>query len=192
MSRIKILAQIKKNKPELELLPNIPTYKRDDLDLVEQFKKVLLQVGGQAIEIDEKDVVADIKEQFGQMKFIACNDKSFDFATVNSDEMTDPQEFRALDLVVLRCGFGIAENAAVWVSSSSLIQRVLPFIAEHSVFIVPKKELVGNMHEAYERINLLDSNGFGVFISGPSKTADIEQSLVIGAHGSKSLVVYLI
>ncbi len=192
MSRITILARIKKKKPALEVLPDIPTYKRYDLDLVEQFKKVLLQVGGQAIEMDENDVAANIKEQFGQLKFIVCNDKSFDVATVNSNEIIDSHEFRALDLVVLRCGFGVAENAGVWISSSDLSHRVLPFITEYSVFIVPKKELVGNMHEAYERVDLLDSNGLGVFISGPSKTADIEQSLVIGAHGSKSLVVYLI
>jgi len=192
MSRAAILAQIKKHKPELEVLPEITTYKRNDLDLVEQFKKVLLQVGGQVIEIDEKDIAVNIKKQFGKLRFIACNDKSLEVATVNSNDITESREFRTLDLVVLRCGFGVAENAAVWLSSSDLSHRVLPFIAEHSVFIVPKKELVWNMHEAYKRVDLLDTNGFGVFISGPSKTADIEQSLVIGAHGAKSLIVYLI
>lgn len=46
------------------------------------------------------------------------------------------------------------------------------------------------MHQAYKKLssNAID---FGVFISGPSKTADIEQSLVIGAHGALSLSVFL-
>ncbi|MNW08326.1 Lactate utilization protein C [compost metagenome] len=47
------------------------------------------------------------------------------------------------------------------------------------------------MHEAYQKI--ADSvYGFGTFIAGPSKTADIEQSLVLGAHGPKNMTVFIL
>ena len=54
-----------------------------------------------------------------------------------------------------------------------------------------EKDIVADMHEAYSKISGTDS-GYHVFIAGPSKTADIEQSLVIGAHGPRSMLVYLI
>jgi L-lactate dehydrogenase complex protein LldG len=50
---------------------------------------------------------------------------------------------------------------------------------------------VPNLHQAAKEITLA-SGEFGVFIAGPSKTADIEQALVVGAHGACSLNVYLL
>jgi len=69
--------------------------------------------------------------------------------------------------------------------------RLLPFICQHLILIIEKKNIVATMHQAYQKIDIA-REGFGVFIAGPSKTADIEQSLVIGAHGPRSLTVYLV
>jgi L-lactate dehydrogenase complex protein LldG len=64
-------------------------------------------------------------------------------------------------------------------------------VAQHLALVVPAAELVQDLHEAYRRIRF-DGPGFGLFIAGPSKTADIEQALVIGAHGARSATVFLV
>ena len=87
--------------------------------------------------------------------------------------------------------FAVAENGAVWVPDQRMKHRVASFITQHLALIVPGDQIVHNMHQAYDRLNF-EATGFGVFISGPSKTADIEPSLVIGAHGARSLTVFLL
>jgi len=64
-------------------------------------------------------------------------------------------------------------------------------VAEHLALVVAARDVVHDMHEAYRRISFPGA-GFGTFIAGPSKTADIEQALVIGAHGARSCTLYLV
>lgn len=111
---------------------------------------------------------------------------SFDVTRVG-----DPHELEDVWVAVVPGEFAVAENAAIWVRGDRLGHQVIPFITQHLVLVVPEGEVVHNMHEAYARLQFV-GGGFGVFISGPSKTADIEQSLVIGAHGARSLRVLFV
>ena len=72
-----------------------------------------------------------------------------------------------------------------------MINRLVPFICQHLVLVIEKENLVDTLHQAYQKLDV-SKEGFGAFIAGPSKTADIEQSLVIGAHGARSAVIYVI
>lgn len=116
---------------------------------------------------------------------------TFDLADVD-----DPHTLEDIWLAVLPGEFAVAENAAIWLPTDRLRHRVVPFLTQHLVLVVPAREVLHNMHEAYQRLTGGSGRweggpGFGVFLSGPSKTADIEQSLVIGAHGARSLHVIL-
>lgn len=100
-------------------------------------------------------------------------------------------ELNGTDLVICRGIFGVCENAAVYFEQEYL-QRSIYFISESLLILLPKDQLVDTMHDAYRRIPNEPPGEFRGFISGPSKTADIEQALVMGAHGSRQTTVLLV
>lgn len=104
------------------------------------------------------------------------------------DKTLDGLSLAEIEVLEIDGDFGVAENGAIWLSEEALPHRVAPFICQHLVINV--KKIVPHMHAAYEELGKVNS-GFGLFLSGPSKTADIEQSLVIGAHGARSLTVVI-
>jgi L-lactate dehydrogenase complex protein LldG len=104
--------------------------------------------------------------------------------------VADPHDLGNLDLCVVPAELGVAENGAVWIDGRRLPHQALIVIAEHLVVVVDARTLVADMHQAYARVSV--GRGFGLFLAGPSKTADIEQSLVIGAHGARSCMVLLV
>jgi L-lactate dehydrogenase complex protein LldG len=111
--------------------------------------------------------------------------------SVALDALADPHALEGIGLAVLAGAFAVAENGAVWLPTAGLRHRGVFVVAEHLALVVPASEIVGDMHEAYRRISFPGA-GFGTFVAGPSKTADIEQALVIGAHGARSCTVFLV
>jgi L-lactate dehydrogenase complex protein LldG len=110
---------------------------------------------------------------------------------VDLDAVANPHDLENLDFVVYPAEFAVAENGAVWLTDRDLRHRVVFFITQFLVLVVKRTDIVHTMHQAYARA-VVPQPGFGLFLSGPSKTADIEQSLVIGAHGCKELQVFLV
>ncbi len=187
-SRERILEAVKKNQPEGSPLPSLD-YERTNADVVEEFKKVLTSIGGVVVEVKTWDEVrSNIEKNFSGTNRIISVIPELD------DEKNNfhiaPQLLENVKLAILPGKFGVAENGAIWITGDAMGDRALPFITEHLSLIIQKENIVATMHQAYERIGP-DTYNFGTFIAGPSKTADIEQSLVLGAHGAKSLVVFL-
>jgi L-lactate dehydrogenase complex protein LldG len=110
---------------------------------------------------------------------------------VRPEELPDPHQLEGIDLAILPGAFGVAENGAIWVDAAALPHRGVFVVTQHLAIVLPAGEIVPDMHAAYERVGALP-RGYGLFIAGPSKTADIEQALVIGAHGARSCTVFLV
>jgi L-lactate dehydrogenase complex protein LldG len=110
---------------------------------------------------------------------------------VDLGALADPHLLEGLGLAVLPGAFAVAENGAVWVPTDGFRPRGAFVVAEHLALVVAAADVVHDMHEAYRRV-AFPGAGFGTFIAGPSKTADIEQALVIGAHGARSCTLFLV
>ncbi len=172
----------------------LPSYKNIGIKYenpYEQFSLMLESVGGKALFIKKEELDKTISELYPEEKIIASNVDGFTLGNLDSNAQDDPHNLKDIDLAVVKGDIAISENGAVWLNNPENRHRSLYFIAQNIVIVVDKKNIVHNMHEAYGQINF-DKSTYGVFVSGPSKTADIEQSLVIGAHGPKSGYVIFI
>ena len=127
-------------------------------------------------------VVPEVKTEDG-IQSVTCG-------TFHPDDVEKSGDLDGTDLAIVDGRIGVCENGAVWLQQD-VEQRAVYFISEALVILLDRKNLVNNMHEAYKRIDT-GEYGYGVFISGPSKTADIEQALVMGAHGARSVTVILL
>lgn len=190
-SREKILAAVTSSKPALVPLPFVDSttiIQYDDLLL--QFKTVLESIGGTVIVIESLSVIREqIIKQTGEGSMVINTIKELNGIDSNLQYLS-ADVLAGVDFTYIKGSVAVAENGAVWLYESQMINRLLPFICQHLILVIDKENIVATMHQAYQQIDT-DKEGFGVFIAGPSKTADIEQSLVIGAHGARSLIVYL-
>jgi L-lactate dehydrogenase complex protein LldG len=172
--------------------PSLPVIEQTNTgmgDTVQKFIAMVAAVGGKVVDVGElTKLKEDVYSSYHAVKIISTIPQLPWYSENISD---DPHSFEDVELAILKGHLGVAENGAVWLTDVMMGDRAIPFIVQHLALVVAKNSIVPTLYEAYEKIGSLQYD-FGVFIAGPSKTADIEQSLVFGAHGPKSLTVYLI
>ena len=187
LKRYRENVKVKYDMPSLDDIKAI-TYP----DPLVQFIKMSESVGGQVIEVDSgRDINKLIKDLYPDAKEIASNLPEITIATRNPDTVGRARDLNGTDVGVIRGMFGVAENGCIWIPQQ-MKEKAVCFISENLVILIPKSEIVNNMHEAYKRIEFdKEYDGYGTFISGPSKTADIAQVLVMGAQAARSVTVLL-
>ena len=203
-SKEDILNKYRANVRERFDMPDLSDIKATTYpDPLLQFMNMTKSVGGNAIEVEKgRDVNELIRELYPDAKEIASNLPEITIATRNPDEVGRARDLNGTDVGIIRGSFGVAENACVWIPQQ-MKEKAVCFISENLVILLDKKQIVNNMHEAYARLSnasgktvgdteLFDQYGYGSFISGPSKTADIAQVLVMGAQAARSATVLLL
>lgn len=157
---------------------------------LEQFAAMSENVGSHVIELAAgEDVNGVIKRQYPDAKVFASSLPEITIADRNPDTVAEAQDLNGTDVGIVRGEIGVAENGCVWIPQT-MKEKAVCFISEYLVILLSRKNIVSNMHEAYERIQFTDY-GYGSFISGPSKTADIAQALVMGAQAARGVTVIL-
>jgi len=192
-SREKILAAVKANQPDSTALPDLSVFETTEQGSLQKFAEVLGTIGGKIAYVSGYNEIAGIiNSQYGIGVKIVSPLKEFkELITDNLDDLLSIHDLHDVDVAILKAHFGVAENGAVWITENEMAHRVLPFVTQHLAIVIDAATIVSTMHQAYDRISSA-IYGFGTFIAGPSKTADIEQSLVIGAHGPRSMTVFVL
>jgi len=157
----------------------------------DHFVEVLERVGGRLGDGDDLNFVRQraaklIRRNLQVLSLVDGVDGNRDPSAVR-----DPHDLKNLDYTIAPARLAVAENGSVWISGEDLVTRNAVFICEHLIAVVGESCITGTMDEAIGRVGRL-GGGWGVFVSGPSKTADIEQALVMGAHGARTMEVFVL
>ena len=200
-----ILSRLRKNTRETYDFPDLGSIRPITYaDPVAEFKtKTTTTAGAKLIELDDENdlnqAIRSIMENLSpsgeaERGLIASNLPGVE-AQLNPDTVGDVRELMKADVGVIEGCIGVAENACIWIPQQ-MKEKAVCFASEQLVIVLHEKDVVSNMHEAYARISTskeyFQQYKFGTFISGPSKTADIEGALVYGAQAARGVTVVLV
>ena len=191
-----ILARLRENTREIYRMPGLDKLKPITYNdpVAEFIQKTTTTAGAKLYEMKDGDKLNDIiRTSYPDAKVIASNLPGIE-AQLNPDTVSDARELMKADVGVIEGRIGVAENACIWIPQQ-MKEKAICFASQQLVILLHRSDVVSNMHEAYARIadstDYFQQYKFGTFISGPSKTADIEGALVYGAQAARAVTVVL-
>ena len=195
-SREEILSRLRKNTSETYYMPDLSGLKPITFanPVAEFIKKTTTTAGAKLIEMRaDDDLNVIVRQAYPDAKLIASNVPGVE-AGMNPDTVDEAKELMQVDVGVIEGAIGVAENACIWIPQQ-MKEKAVCFASQQLVIVLSRDAIVSNMHEAYDRIasskDYFQQYKFGTFISGPSKTADIESALVYGAQAARGVTVVL-
>ena len=190
MKKEELLNKLRRNVVRQFDMPSKPVDGIVYSDVTNQFVEMSKTVGAKVLEVKSSDDLNSvIRKAYPNATIFASSINGIE-ADLNPDTIASAADLNGTDVGIIQGELGVAENGCVWIPQT-MKERAVCFISEELVILLDKDNIVSNMHEAYKRIQM-PHYGYGVFISGPSKTADIEQALVMGAQAARGVTVILV
>lgn len=188
-SREEILARVRRNQPAAVAMPSIPAFPQPSGPAVERFKAGVTRMGGKVVDSPaDGGIEALVRRLFPEAKAIASAVP--EVRGNRAIAKARPADLADVDVGVVRAVFGVAETGSVWLTEAQFGVESLGFLSQHLVVLLDPSRIVGSLHDAYQDRAAFDAR-YGVFMTGPSATADIEGILIHGAQGIRSLTVVL-
>ena len=208
MKKEDFLNKLRKNTHVQYDMPGMKIDGIQYVDILQQFIEMTKAVGGHVIEASKDDDPNDlVRMAYPDAEVFATNLPEIELSKLvnnaagkcnpdkvklrNPDTVAEANGLNGTDVGIVRGQIGVAENGCVWIPQT-MKEKAMLFISEYLVIFLDRDGIVDNMHEAYDVIEMDPRYNFGTFISGPSKTADIEQALVMGAQAARGVTVVLI
>jgi len=193
-----LLHQTRQPYPNLE--NNDSYYQVPDEPLEILFATEFTAVSGQFVFCEtEKECVDTLKELVAhkQWSAISCPEPELHalFDRYQFIQYESEAAVTTADAGIMLCEALIARTGSILVSSRQPGGRTLPIFPEVNIVIASTRQLVLDLQEGFARIRKKYNGNFPSMVNlntGPSRTADIEKTLVLGAHGPREVYVFLI
>ena len=184
--------------PDVDYDSNV--YKGSDESSDITFAQAFTEAAGKFVYCENRDELTGAMEivlNSLNKKYVYCFDEEIrDLLNGRELEIRDfDEEFEKAEVGITTCEFLIARTGSIMISSKQTGGRRLNVFPEDHIVIAGTDQLVADISDALKKIKKRYEKGLPSMISmitGPSRTADIEKTMVMGAHGPKNLYVFLV
>jgi len=117
---------------------------------------------------------------------------ALDLPLLRTGKPYDVHALEACDVGISECDALVAQTGSVLVTNRSAGGRALSVLPPHHVVLARREQLLADLPAAFELLKQKYADNYPSmisFITGPSRTGDIERILVLGAHGPKKLTI---
>jgi len=197
-SKENILQKIRKGKAQANLWNNVSEPNTDDFfaksehSLIDTFKIALEKINGELLTVNSlEELQALIGDLFSKTNLVCFDSQLQEMLNRNKISFSDTIDKSSNPTGFITCEYLVARLGSVLTSSALASGRELNIFPEHQVVFAKKEQLVYDIKDAIEKIKIKYPQlpSMISFATGPSRTADIEKTLILGAHGPKKLTI---
>lgn len=111
---------------------------------------------------------------------------------VYTDKFEIARNAPSVDIGISTAEFGVGETGSICVDNYSYEARVATMLPPINIVFMNKNNVVDTMTDAFEILEQVFDKGYTGFVTGPSRTSDIERVLTLGVHGPSRLILFAV